>query len=144
MVALTSDRNTPERVGDLRAGLTAANVRIFAGGLIMRIATGHLAPGATATGAVGAGRADIAANNIGGTAGAVSVDWRKGIFRFENSTAADLITIADIGRLCFIVDDCTVARTNGSATRSPAGVVEDVDAIGVWVRLDEALTRALA
>lgn len=144
MVALTSDRNTPERVGDLRAGLVAANVRIFAGALVMRTADGHLAPGATATGAVGAGRADIAADNTGGAAGAVSVDWRKGIFRFNNSAAADLITLADIGKPCFIVDDNTVARTNGSATRSPAGVVEDVDAIGVWVRLDEALTRALA
>lgn len=144
MPALTSDRNTPEHMGHLRSGPMAANVRIFAGALIMRTATGHLAPGATATGAVGAGRADIAANNLGGTAGAIAADWRKGIFRFNNSGAADLLTLADIGKPCFIVDDCTVARTNGSATRSPAGVVEDVDAIGVWVRLDEALTRALA
>ncbi len=52
--------------------------------------------------------------------------------------------MADIGKLCFIVDDCTVAKTNGSATRSRAGTVEDVDASGVCVRLDEALTRALA
>ena len=143
MAALTSDRNTPERVGDLRAGLVAANVRIFAGALLMRLATGHLAPGVTATGAVGAGRADIGANNLGGAVGAVAVDWRKGIFRFDNATAADLITIADIGRLCYIVDDTTVARTNGSASRSPAGVVEDVDASGVWVRMDEAVTRGL-
>lgn len=144
MTALTSDRNAPERVGDLRAGPVAANVRIFAGALIMRTATGHLAPGAKATDAVGAGRADIGADNTGGAAGAIALDWRKGVFRFENSAAADLITMADIGKLCFIVDDCTVAKTNGSATRSPAGTVEDVDASGVWVRLDEALTRALA
>lgn len=144
MVALTSDRNTPERVGDLRAGLMAANVRIFAGALIMRTAEGHLAPGATATGAVDAGRADIAADNTDGAAGAVTVDWRKGIFRVNNSAGDDLISLADIGTLCFIVDDNTVARTDGSGTRSPAGVVEDVDAIGVWVRLDEALMRALA
>lgn len=144
MAALTADRNAPERVGNLRAGLVAANVRIFAGALLMRTATGHLAPGDEATGAIGVGRADIGANNTSGAAGAVSVDWRKGIFRFGNSAATDLITIADIGKLCFIVDDCTVAKTDGSASRSPAGVVEDVDSSGVWVRLDEALTRALA
>lgn len=34
---------------------------------------------------VGASRAAIAADNTGGAAGAVSVDWRKGIFRFNNS-----------------------------------------------------------
>ena len=28
------------------------------------------------------------------------------------------------------------------AARSPAGIVENVDASGVWVRFDEALTRA--
>ncbi|MDF3607989.1 hypothetical protein PE067_18770 [Paracoccus sp. DMF-8] len=131
-------------MGDLRAGLVAANVRIFAGALLMRTADGYLTPGATATGAIGAGRANIAADNRGGAASAIGVDWRKGDFRFENSAATDLITIANIGKLCFIVDDCTVAKTDDSASRASAGVVEDVDGIGVWVRMDEALTRALA
>lgn len=92
----------------------------------------------------GAGRADIAADNTGGAAGAIRVDWRRGVFRFNNSAAADLIGLADIGKPCFIVDDNTVAKSNGGATRSAAGVVDDVDTDGVWVRLDESLTRALA
>lgn len=41
------------------------------------------------------------------------------------------------------MDDQTVAKTDNSAARSPAGVVEDVEDAGVWVRMDEALTRAL-
>ena len=60
MAALTSDRNAPERLGNLRAGPVAAGARIFAGALIMRAATGHLAPGAAVAGAIGAGRADMA------------------------------------------------------------------------------------
>ena len=64
------------------------------------------------------------------------------MFHFANSAAADAIAIGDIGAVCFAVDDQTVAKTNGSSTRSPAGIVEDVDATGVWVRFDEALTNA--
>lgn len=143
MAALTSDRNAPERLGNLRAGPVAAGARIFAGALIMRTATGHLAPGAAVAGAIGAGRADMAANNTGGAAGAIRVGWRRGVFRFDNSAGADLITIADIGKLCFIVDDRTVAKTDNDGDRSPAGAIDDVDATGVWVRLDESMTRAM-
>ncbi|CUH67985.1 hypothetical protein TG4357_03322 [Thalassovita gelatinovora] len=59
-----------------------------------------------------------------------------------NSAAADEITIADIGNKAYAVDDQTVAKTDGTATRSPAGIIDDVDANGVWVRFDEALTNA--
>jgi len=40
-----------------------------------------------------------------------------------------------------VVDDQTVAKTDGTATRSPAGFVDMVDDLGVWVRFDEAMTR---
>ena len=53
--------------------------------------------------------------------------------QFANSAATDAITLADIGKDCFIVDDQTVAKTDGSGTRSRAGRVFDVDADGVWV-----------
>jgi len=72
-----------------------------------------------------------------------NIEFREGVFRYANSAAADLIATADIGAVCYIVDDQTVAKTNGTNTRSPAGAVVDVDAIGVWVRFDEVLTRAL-
>lgn len=107
----------------------------------MRNAAGFLTRGATATGCVGVGRAEKTVDNTG-AAGAVSVEYRTGSFLFANSAAGDLITIADIGRACFIVDDQTVARTDATATRSRAGIVEAVEATGVWVRMDEALARA--
>ena len=43
------------------------------------------------------------------------------------------VQVPDIGKDCFIVDDQTVAKTNGANTRSRAGKVFDVDADGVWV-----------
>lgn len=41
-----------------------------------------------------------------------------------------------------LADDQTVARTNGGNTRSPAGYVDGIEGSTVWVRLEEAVTRA--
>jgi hypothetical protein len=141
MTALTADRNTPRLEGDERIGTLGATQEIFAGAMLMRNATGDLIEGATATGAFGVGMALERKTSVG--AGATSIRYRAGIFRFANSSAGDLITKADIGAACYIVDDQTVAKTNGTNTRSPAGVIDSVDAQGVWVRFDEALTRAV-
>ena len=74
------------------------------------------------------------ADNAGGQAGDLSVRTRKGVFRFNNSAGADEITRAEIGDTCYVVDDETVAKTDDTGSRSAAGAIEDVDAIGVWVR----------
>lgn len=140
MPPLTQDRNTPEMIGDQREGTLGLNQQVFAGGILMRNAAGDLIRGATATACWGAGRAS---DRLASTAAGITpIKYKAGLFRFANSTAGDLVTKADIGTLCFIVDDQQVARTNGTNTRSPAGIVEGVDPQGVWVRFDEALARA--
>lgn len=139
-MALSADRNTPRAEGDILRSPAAASL-IYAGALVMRNAAGYVTKGATATGCVGVGRAEQRVDNSGGSAGDLSVNVRPGRFRFNNSASADAITIAEIGDVCFIVDDETVAKTDGSGTRSPAGFVADIDDQGVWVRFDEALTR---
>lgn len=141
MPQLTANRNTLERVGTDLVGLLGANQAIFAGAILMRNASGHLIEGATATGSVGVGRAEAQVSST--TAGVTLASYRPGVFRYVNSAAGDLIATADIGTVCYIVDDNQVAKTSGTNTRSPAGIVADVDAQGVWVRFDEALTRAL-
>lgn len=141
MVALTADRNTPELEPGERVGLLGASQAIFNGSILMRNASGHLIKGATATGSFGVGRAED--NGVSTTAGVTAQRYRPGTFRFANSSAGDLIAVADIGAPCYIVDDQTVAKTNGTNTRSPAGIIDGVDSLGVWVRFDEALTRAI-
>jgi hypothetical protein len=141
MTALTQDRQTPQRVGDIFQGGMAASVTIYAGAIVMRNASGYLTKGQAATALVGVGRAEERAIN-GTSAGGTSITYRKGCFRFGNSTSTDLITIADIGKPCFVVDDQTVAKTDGSAARSIAGFVADVDANGVWVDFDETAVRS--
>lgn len=140
---LTADFNSPRAEGDLREGVLAASQTVFAGAILMRnTTTGHIHRGAVATGAVGVGRAEARATS-GGSAGVVPVQFRPGIYRFRNSTAGDAIVTADIGKVCYIADDDRVAKTDGTATRSPAGVVEMIDDAGVWVRFDQALTAAV-
>lgn len=140
-MALSADRNTPEMAGDVRTGGLAASVAVYAGALVMRNSSGYLTKGQTATSLIGVGRAEE--RKTGGSgAGDVSLTYLPGIFRFKNSTSTDAITIAEIGKLCFAVDDEQVAKTNGSSTRSPAGFVEAVDAQGVWVRFDERAVQS--
>lgn len=141
MTALTADRNTPEVAGSQRVGAVAASQLIYAGALVMRNASGHLVKGQTALNLIGVGRAEERVDNSAGAAAAKTLRYSTGVFRFANSSSTDEITIADIGKACFAVDDQTVAKTSGTSTRSKAGIVDAVDATGVWVRLDEALAR---
>ncbi len=135
MVALAADRNTPKREAKDFVRPVAGNVKIFQGALVCLTAAGLATPGAVATTLKADGIAKATADNTGGAASAITVEVEKGTFRFANSAAGDAITIAEIGTDCFVVDDQTVAKTNGGATRSVAGRVVDVDAQGVWVRI---------
>lgn len=135
MTALTADRTTPERAGEEYSFGVAAAKKLYAGALVALNASGYATLGATATGLIGVGRAEEMVDNSAGSDGDLTVRVRAGIFRFGNSSAGDLIAIADIGKTAWIVDDQTVAKTSASSTRSPAGTIVDVDSQGVWVRL---------
>ena len=130
MAALTQERDTKRRTGDLLSLPVAAAKTIYAGSLVARDADGNATPGAAVTGITGVGRAADTYDNSAGAAGAISAEIHRGIFAFANSTTAALAR-ADIGNVCYIEDDQTVAKT-GSAT---AGTVFDVDQYGVWVDL---------
>lgn len=133
-MALTAARDTKQRAGDVINLPVAASKLIYQGALVASDASGNATPGATATTLKGAGRAEATVDNSAGSAGALSVEIKKGVFKFKNSASGDLIARADIGNDCYIVDDETVAKTNGSSTRSVAGKVFDVDTDGVWVK----------
>lgn len=129
---LTADRNTQMTDGEL-ISVPMAAVKVYAGGLVAANATGYATPGAVSTALTYLGRAEETVDNIGLAPGANSVQVRRGkAFKFANS-GADAVTQASLGKLCYIVDDLTVALTNGNGTRSPAGIVLGVDSDGVWV-----------
>lgn len=134
MAALTADRSTPQRDGVDFSFPVAASTKIFAGSIAAINASGLLVPGSTATTQKCVGVAQALADNSAGAASAITCKVKRGVFRFGNSASGDLIALDDIGGNCYIVDDQTVALTNGSSTRSVAGVIRDVDADGVWVQ----------
>jgi hypothetical protein len=129
MAALTAARNTPH-MGDsaflhlLKLPMKASTV-VFAGSLAV-IDAGYAAPGRTALSLIAAGRVEKTIDNSTGIAGAKTCEVRRGVFGFNNSTAGDLIAQANVGALCYIVDDNTVALTNGTSTRSIAGRIVSV------------------
>lgn len=136
MTALAKDRNTPSRPGKL-SNFPLAVAKVFAGSIGVLNSSGYLTKGSTATGLKCVGRIAEQVDNSAGSAGDLRADVEPGIFRWANSSAGDAIALADVGNVCYIVDDQTVAKTSGSGTRSPAGIIEDVDADGVWVRMGQ-------
>lgn len=130
---LVTDRNTPLRDNKEFTFPVATTKKLYAGAIACLSATGFLTPGAAATTLKAVGVMQAQADNSLGADGAITGKVRRGVFRFANSAAGDLIALTEIGSDCYIVDDQTVAKTNGGATRSVAGKVRDVDSVGVWV-----------
>lgn len=132
MVALAKDRNTELQDGELISVPVAAAKKIFAGSLVAANATGFATPGATATTLTALGRAEETIDNSAGADGALSIlVRRKKAFKFAND--ADAVTQADVLKTVYMVDDQTVAKTNGSSTRSAAGKCVGLESDGVWV-----------
>lgn len=133
MAALAAPRNTPEKVGSERAVPLLANAKVFQGGMVQIAASTFGVPASATAANVTIGRASETVDNTGGANGAVSVKVRRGIFRFANSAAGDLIARSEIGKTVYVVDDQTVAKTDNAGARPAAGKCFDVDAQGVWV-----------
>ncbi|MET4199074.1 hypothetical protein ABIA95_003074 [Bradyrhizobium sp. LA8.1] len=132
MTALTADRMTQRREKPIHHYDVKATTKIWMGALVA-LNAGYAQGGTTATGLIAVGRAEHYADNSAGANGDIKIKVRAGVFKWNNSTSTDQITRTEIGSDCYIVDDNTVAKTNGSSTRSVAGKVVDVDSDGVWV-----------
>lgn len=131
---LTKSREVRRRGGDRFSHPLAAGAKAFKGGLVV-LDAGLARSGFTGTDLTVAGVAENPAHNTG-VDGALLVDCRRdGLFQFENDIG-DPVTRADINSQCFIVDDETVARTDGGGTRSPAGILRDIEGDLVFVEFE--------
>jgi len=140
MGALTKDRNTPRRDGEIFEAPVAAGAVIYAGAMVARDGDGNAAPAADTAGLVVIGRADATADNSGGAAGAISVTVCRGVFAWSHSG----LTRADLGKVLYATDDQTVATT--STNDVPAGILVDVTSDGAWVKVgvDAVIDRVAA
>lgn len=131
MTAATAGRNTPARNADQISGLVNSGATIYAGTLVTRLTSGgNLVPAGTANAGAAVG---VAEDTVIGD-GVKTLTYRRGCYAFVNSAVSDEIAVSDIGATCYIVDDQTVAKTDGGGgARKAAGKIIDVDARGVWV-----------
>lgn len=142
----------------------AANAKVWQGAiLVFDPASGFGTQGKTATGLIALGIAEAPEmamvvagqppavfsdlyDNTGGTGGGITCQYRQGVFSFLNSAAGvDLIAASNIGSDAYIVDDQTVALTDGNGTRSRLGKIVNLDtngAVQVQVGISFALGSA--
>lgn len=143
-MALNQPRKVQERGGQKHGHPVLAGARIHQGALVV-LAAGWAVAARAGQGADNAAKAadaatlqavGVAEESVEGGAanGAVRVTTRSGCFLFDN-LAGDAVTRADIGKPCFVADDETVARTSPNNTRPRAGIVDDLEDAGVWVRV---------
>jgi hypothetical protein len=113
-----------------RTVLLKANAKVFKGCLVASDATGWgIAPG-VATGLVVAGIALADADNTGGANGALSVDVLMGEAYLNSDGTVDQ---TNFNKSVFVTDDNTVAKADGTGTRSAAGNCTGFDSGGAWV-----------
>jgi hypothetical protein len=137
MTAQSKARLIVEKEGVHSQAPVKGSTTIYQGALVV-MSSGVAIPGKTATGLVTLGVATETVENAGSD-GAVSVEVKRGTFKFFNDSGA-AVTSADIGKTAYVVDDQTVSKSDGAAgedpaTRSAAGTIIDVDSDGVWVRV---------
>ena len=139
MAALTGDRPLLKRHYGDRNFPVAANVCLFENAMVaLTVPGGLLRPAGLGATDVVVGVAKKRYDNRGGAASAISAEVESDSTRaMFNSAGGDAITLADIGKDCFAVDDQTVALTNGGGARARAGVIHQVTELGVWVRFDK-------
>lgn len=134
-MALSANRNTVERANNLFHFPVAASTKIYQGSLVCVNSSGLAVPASTSTTLKCVGRAEQVADNSSGLAGEIKIQVKRGCFKFANSVGADLIALKDVGGNAYLVDDQTLALTNGSNTRSIAGIIRDVEGDGVWIEI---------
>jgi len=153
-MALTAPRKITRTDEGVASYPVAASAVCIQSGLAV-LAAGLLIAGRSGAGGTDALKAADIAHHVavgvfmesvtGGVAdGDVVAQVQSGVFNFANSAGADEITLADVGKVAFIVDDETVAASSASGTRAPAGPVIDVDDDGVWVRLGPVSSAAIS
>ena len=125
MAALTQARTKLRRSVDRDVVPLAANVKAYEGAMAcIDLATGYYRPGIPSTTLLAVGTFYDTADNLGGAAGAVTVqvEFSHAPFRegWENDTANPVLP-ADIGEVCYILDDHTVSMLGTG--RSVAGRV---------------------
>ena len=130
MSAATAAIDTPERSGPVFNYPLAAATVIYQGTLVALDASGNAVAASDAAALRVVGRAEETVDNSDGSAGDLTINAKRGVFKYANS-GTNAVDADDKGKVCFVEDDNTVAET--STHKCKAGRVLDVESDGVWV-----------
>lgn len=138
MAGLTAARNTPERSGAIIDSVPVkAATKVYVNSLCSVDSSGWGVPASDTAGQIVLGRCEgtpgpgltgLDADNSGGANGAVTMNVKRGAFKFDNGTAGEAFTVNDIGKNAKVVDDHTVGKVGGTN-----GIV-----VGTFLGLDDA------
>lgn len=122
MAALTSERNTREvycnalnlhRVKEIATGST-----IYTGAIVAINSAGKAVPASDTENLVVIGRADaFTVNN--------KIIAKSGAFIYDNGSSAEALSVADINKTVYVVDDHTVGKVGGTNAVA-CGILRDV------------------
>lgn len=130
MTALAADRTSVRREGKYFSDPCAAAVKFYQGAIVVLDAAGNAKPGVTALNLKARGVAVAQVDNSTGAAGDQIVPAEKGVFALKSDGT---LTRANLESTVYIVDDQTVAATDGTGTRSAAGKLVDLDGTNAFV-----------
>ncbi len=137
----TAQLGTPDSPSPLVLSFpVAAATTIYAGAMVATDSSGNAVPAAATSSLKIWGRAkkqvvNTVAAGFGGAAD-LSIEVERGAFFFD---ASGSVTESDVGKLCYAVDDKSVATSDSSGTRPLAGIIFQVDStFGVGVLLGGA------
>jgi len=130
MAASVVPIDTPERAGTIINVPVAAATNLYAGTLAALNSDGRAVNAADTAGLRVIGRVEEDALNGSGEAGAITVNIKRGVFRYLNSATAALDP-DDIGKLCYVEDNQTVAETSTHLVK--AGRLLAIEGVDCWV-----------
>lgn len=129
MAAATKDLERPARSGDAYGYPVLGGVRIFGRTIVAVTAALAAVPAGHADAVAIVGLAEEQIDNRDGATGDQLVRALRGVRLFP-VTGAD---VTDIGAAVYAADDQTLQLTNAGGELA-AGIIDGVDADGVWVR----------
>ena len=137
MTALSADRETAHKEGDVKSLPVYTGTAIYKGSLVMLNSSGYLIPGADTASCKFVGvamEACTAAEASSSGAKWIKV-YRKGVFLL----GAQAIAQSNVGDLCYIADDQTAENAAGSVTNDIVcgKIVEYVSSTSCWVDIGD-------
>lgn len=129
MAALTTERNTgwAQLDGEITPSpLQKGAVKIFNGAMVNTDASGFLVPAADVVNHKCLGWSRDTSDTAGIADGVQRCAVGIGVAKFA-TTGANAITIADVGKLAYVLDDNNVVRALGTVNSIIAGRVHGVD-----------------